>query len=299
VLPLDANWMRAASRSLRLRQPRLYATLNGVRNRILSRATGLSGYQAKAVSRFDALLPRPRARLRLLEIGSDRDGKVLSSLARTGVAEAIGINPDPGMWEALGGGERRLSEGALLRRGDASAMPFEDTSFDAIFSVATFEHVLDLPRALAEMHRVLRPGGFVFSLFGPIWSGCRGHHLRVDLPGAQYRHFVPEANPLPDFCHLLLGRDELRAALRERVAGEAIEPIVAWVFDGDGINRLFFQDYLDLFAASAFSREALRLETDPVDESLARLLCFRHPQESRFDVTNAEVVLRKAGARGS
>ena len=141
--------------------------------------------------------------------------------------------------------------------------------------------------------------GAVYSLFGPIWSGCRGHHIRVALEDVSFRHFVPESNPLPDYCHLLLGRDELGSALADRVAAHAIEPIVSWVFDDPGINRLFYHQYLELFEASAFALESLRVETDPLGEQLSRILRFRYPRETRFDVTNAEVLLRKGPGSGS
>jgi arsenite methyltransferase len=44
-------------------------------------------------------------------------------------------------------------------RGDAMALPFEDGSFDAAVSTQVLEYVDDVPRALAEARRVLRPGG--------------------------------------------------------------------------------------------------------------------------------------------
>jgi SAM-dependent methyltransferase len=42
---------------------------------------------------------------------------------------------------------------------DGSHLPFEDRSFDVIYSSNTMEHVLDEPTLHAEMRRVLRPGG--------------------------------------------------------------------------------------------------------------------------------------------
>ncbi|MER5998856.1 class I SAM-dependent methyltransferase [Nonomuraea angiospora] len=46
-----------------------------------------------------------------------------------------------------------------FRRGNASAMPFEDGSFDFVVCCAAFKNFSDPVGALHEMHRVLRPGG--------------------------------------------------------------------------------------------------------------------------------------------
>jgi ubiquinone/menaquinone biosynthesis C-methylase UbiE len=42
---------------------------------------------------------------------------------------------------------------------DAERLEFEDASFDAVFSFGVLHHVADPDRALAEIRRVLRPGG--------------------------------------------------------------------------------------------------------------------------------------------
>jgi SAM-dependent methyltransferase len=45
--------------------------------------------------------------------------------------------------------------------GDASNLPFPDATFDAAMSSQTFEYLEAVPAGLAEMHRVLKPGGRV------------------------------------------------------------------------------------------------------------------------------------------
>ena len=43
-----------------------------------------------------------------------------------------------------------------------SSLPFADGTFDTVFCCEVIEHLLDVPRSLAEMRRVLRPGGTLF-----------------------------------------------------------------------------------------------------------------------------------------
>ena len=51
-----------------------------------------------------------------------------------------------------------------LQLGDFHHLPFADASFDALFCIEAFCYATDLPRALSEAARVLRPGGS-FTLF--------------------------------------------------------------------------------------------------------------------------------------
>ena len=44
---------------------------------------------------------------------------------------------------------------------DGKRVPFEDASFDSIFSSEVFEHVFNLPDVLTELRRVLKPGGLI------------------------------------------------------------------------------------------------------------------------------------------
>ena len=48
-----------------------------------------------------------------------------------------------------------------FRQGDIFALPFEDDSFDVVFSQTVLYHIPDPEKALAEIKRVLRPGGLV------------------------------------------------------------------------------------------------------------------------------------------
>jgi 2-polyprenyl-6-hydroxyphenyl methylase/3-demethylubiquinone-9 3-methyltransferase len=47
-------------------------------------------------------------------------------------------------------------------RGSATALPFPDASFDSVISSECIEHTPDPVAAVAEMLRVLKPGGHLF-----------------------------------------------------------------------------------------------------------------------------------------
>jgi SAM-dependent methyltransferase len=55
----------------------------------------------------------------------------------------------------------RDAEGIHNVRGNANDMPFEDESFDLVMTISTLEHDKFFWRSLAEMKRVLQPGGLL------------------------------------------------------------------------------------------------------------------------------------------
>jgi len=69
----------------------------------------------------------------------------------------------------LGGAVVEICEGLL---------PFPDASFDLIVNNQVFEHVENLDGALAEIHRVLRPGGEMLSIF-PARDVWREGHIGI------------------------------------------------------------------------------------------------------------------------
>jgi ubiquinone/menaquinone biosynthesis C-methylase UbiE len=54
---------------------------------------------------------------------------------------------------------RRVPEGVLPCCGSMTALPFSDASFDAAYATESLEHAIDIEAAVAELCRVVRPGG--------------------------------------------------------------------------------------------------------------------------------------------
>jgi len=53
---------------------------------------------------------------------------------------------------------------AAFQRADATQLPYPEHAFDAAVSTQVYEYIADVPAALAELHRVIRPGGRVLIL---------------------------------------------------------------------------------------------------------------------------------------
>jgi ubiquinone/menaquinone biosynthesis C-methylase UbiE len=58
-----------------------------------------------------------------------------------------------------------------VRAGDVAALPYADQSFDAAVCTQVYEYVPDVDRALAELRRVLKPGGRAV-IVDTDWESC-------------------------------------------------------------------------------------------------------------------------------
>jgi SAM-dependent methyltransferase len=56
-------------------------------------------------------------------------------------------------------------EGRLRQIRTPYTLPFNDSSIDVVISDQVFEHVLNYPEAIAELYRIMRPGGFFLHTF--------------------------------------------------------------------------------------------------------------------------------------
>jgi ubiquinone/menaquinone biosynthesis C-methylase UbiE len=96
---------------------------------------------------------------RVLDIGSG-PGYLLASVAdAVGPSGAVhGLDPSAPM-NALARTRTAGRPWVHIDEGDAVALPYPDGMFDAAVSTQVYEYVADIPEALAELRRVLRPGG--------------------------------------------------------------------------------------------------------------------------------------------
>jgi len=88
-------------------------------------------------------------------------GFMAEALAKRG-ARVTGVDPAADAISAAR--SHALSEGLEIdyQVGTVEALPFADNSFDHVVCVDVLEHVEDVPRAIDEIARVLKPGGMFF-----------------------------------------------------------------------------------------------------------------------------------------
>ena len=63
--------------------------------------------------------------------------------------------------------------------GDVSSLPYPNNYFDLATSIAAFEHFLDVPSVVADLWRVLKPGGLVYARIHLFTCPSGGHNLKL------------------------------------------------------------------------------------------------------------------------
>jgi SAM-dependent methyltransferase len=183
--------------------------------------------------------------------------------------------------------------------GDASSLPPSFAgAYDVVFSLATFEHIADLGAALRHIGAALRPGGLLLAQVGPIWSGWRGHHV---FPG----HLGSDADKTDDLLdhmvpwqHLIMQPGDMQAWLTTRYGAAYAENAVGWIYESPRLNRLFYEDYVELFAAAGL-RTTAALQPNGArvpagwDRTLLGLVKTLHRANSAFEVDSFWVTLEK------
>ncbi|MFT4974121.1 MAG: demethylmenaquinone methyltransferase/2-methoxy-6-polyprenyl-1,4-benzoquinol methylase [Myxococcota bacterium] len=131
----------------------------------------------------------PGDALRLLDLATGTGDQVIAMTRAGRITDAVGMDMSAGMLEV---GRQKVAAAGLsdviaMEEGDATALPYEDASFDAITISFGIRNVVHVDRALSEMRRILRPGGraviLEFSLpKNPIVRAGHLFYLRYILP---------------------------------------------------------------------------------------------------------------------
>ncbi len=124
----------------------------------------------------------------ILEIGAGSGSVAQQLLSRNPELAWVAIDIDPHMTQAAATRLRGFPN-ASAKTADATAMPFPDDSFDSVVSCLMLHHIVDWEHAVAEVARVLRPGG-TFLGYDLIRTPLASVFHRLD--GSPHRLIVPD-----------------------------------------------------------------------------------------------------------
>jgi SAM-dependent methyltransferase len=145
----------------------------------------------------------PRAGARVLDGGCGTGEAVARLAARFDEASFVGIDLEAPHLDRARARCAAFGGRTTFEVGDALALAFDDATFDLAISRHVLQAVPDARQALAEMVRVLRPGGRLHLLvedYGMLW--CHP----TDLPSDSFWQYYPPIYAKAVGCDLHVGR---------------------------------------------------------------------------------------------
>lgn len=148
---------------------------------------------------------------RVVEIGAGTG--VNLELYPASVSELTMVEPDPHMAKRLRAKAAAAGSGARIVEAPAERLPFEDAEFDTAVAMLVLCTVPDPAAAIAELARVLKPGGQLAFV----------EHVRADDPGlARWQDRLERPwRFLADGCHC--NRDTLATLAASPFVPDAVE----------------------------------------------------------------------------
>lgn len=243
----------------------------------------------------------------LLDDGADPTGNQLGRLARCITQQAVGINVQgAGIMKHT---TKYLPSNALLVVADGQHLPFQNQSFDAVFSSWIVEHVPSVEKYVEEQYRVLRPGGVSYVEWGPAWSSAMGHHIltwkegKTQLPDYELPTNTTVCDLVPGWAHLVWTPEELRAHLSSLSLTRSDQDMALEIVFGSGpshSNRVPFEvanvamrhppwaDVTDIYTAGDS-----KACSDAKSQELLAEARQKHPELHDFVSTSQCLVLKK------
>jgi demethylmenaquinone methyltransferase/2-methoxy-6-polyprenyl-1,4-benzoquinol methylase len=132
---------------------------------------------------------RAQSNERVLDVATGT-GLVARELVRRYGCEVVGLDQSPQMLagaQARLDADRKLAERVSLVPGEAEQLPFADEQFDHLTFTYLLRYVEEPPSTMAELARVIKPGGRIASLEFAVpprapWRGLWSLYTHVGLP---------------------------------------------------------------------------------------------------------------------
>lgn len=136
----------------------------------------------------------PKQDLAWIDVGCGNGAFTELIVRRCAPRAADGVDPSEGQLDYAR--KRTATAMATYHQGDAMALPFDDDAFDAAVMALVIFFIPQPPRGVAEMARVVKPGGLVSAYAWDMDGG--GFPLEPVLQELRAMGFVPQPPPNPD-----------------------------------------------------------------------------------------------------
>jgi SAM-dependent methyltransferase len=227
-------------------------------------------FEAAGVGEFYRLFPQLPAALAdkdVLDFGCGYGGKTVEYARHA--RSVCGIEPHPVHIAQARAYAAAQDSAAEFRLCAQDRVPCPDSSFDAVLCHDVLEHVADPAVSLAEIARVLRPGGTAYIAFPP-YDGALSHHLdyACRLPGL---HWLFGARTLALTVNTMIDRGEL--AMARQPVGDTLPQL-------NGLTTARFTELARMFPQADIRRRIIgshRGGAIGTAHRIMRALAWAHP----------------------
>ena len=169
----------------------------------------------------------------------------------------------------------------------------KEDEFDFIFATNSFEHINGFDKGVENMYRILKKGGMLSALLGPIWSCYKGNHSWYRTKENEMVDF--NNIKLPPWAHLIYSQEEIKKILLKNYSQEIAQDISSWIFNTDFLNRLFYDDYRQIVFSSKFEILEFRdWHTSKYPSNDLQTLLENKYNKRNFSTVSIKMLLKKS-----
>ncbi len=181
--------------------------------------------------------------------------------------------------------------GIEVKYADATRLSeYIDEQYDIVFGTAVIEHIPSTSQWLSETKKALSPNGYVYYSGGPLWTCAAGHHVFVKSEGREYL-FTNSTNPIPNWGHLLLGREGIAQKLEKKsIPAEDIDKIIEFIFDSNEVNRVHHGCIREEFDSSNMRTVYMKENRREISDFMQNKLQEKAGKSSDYGVSGIEYI---------
>jgi SAM-dependent methyltransferase len=205
--------------------------------------------------------------LRVLDVGCGPGALTRVLVERLGASSVAAADPS----EQFVAAARERHPGVDVRQAPAEELPFEDGEFDAALAQLVVHFMADPVKGLAEMARVVRPGGVV--------AACVWDHAGGQTPLAPFWDAVHEVDPdAMDESELAGGREGHLTELSEEAGLREVEETALPV----RVEHATFKEWWEPFTLGVGPAGAYVTKLDSAGQAELRERCRQRMPEAPF-----------------